>query len=867
MSARLRKDLQSPRHTHEKPEQRKQQAAAGSTHRRWSVWLLLPALLLATLAAYQPAWHGGVLWDDDAHITRRDLRSVEGLWRIWFDLGATQQYYPVVHSAFWLQHKLWGDDTLGYHLVNIILHALSAFLLAVILRRLAVPGAFLAAFLFALHPVQVESVAWITELKNTLSGVFYLGAALAYLHFDRSRRKQVYALALGLFVLGLLSKTVTATLPAALLVVFWWQRGQLTWRRDVIPLLPFFVPGATGGLLTAWIERTLIGAQGVEFQFTLVERCLIAGRAIWFYLGKLLWPADLIFIYPRWQVNQAVGWQYLYPLGVVALLAGLWLLRKRTRAPLAAMLLFFGTLFPVLGFFNVFPFRFSLVADHFQYLPSLSIIALFSAGLAGAAGQWKIRIRPALAAAGMLVLVGPLACLTWSQSRRYVDAENLYRTTLDRNPSCWLAYNNLGVLKLQGPISEVPEAMGQIRQALKINPNSAEALNNLGYALQRLDRFEEAITCHQEALRLFPDFAEARNNLGLDLQRLGRFEEAESQYREALKINPYLAEAHHNLGEVLQRKGKIEEALAHIHAALRIDPDYPDARDNLGRVLQRMGKTEEAVTQYQAALRLKPDFPEAHNNLGAALARMGRFEEALTQHQEALRLKPDFADAHYNLGNALQQLGRIEEAVAQFREALRLKPGHVEAHNNLGAALESLGRLEEAVAQYREALKLEPGSAKTHDNMGYALLRMGRMEEAVNRFKEAQRLQPDYASAYYNLGNVLYGMGRLEEAVIQYRAALRYEPGSAEAHNNLGVALEGLGRLVEAVTHFEEAVRLKPGFAEAGANLIRAMTALKRGKDWYQAKYQPPRYGSATKYSLNDLISRGGRSQQPDQSW
>ena len=195
--------------------------------------------LLVTLVAYYPAWHGGLLWDDDAHITRVDLRSFEGLWRIWFDVGATQQYYPVTHSAFWVLYRLFGDATLGYHLVNISLHATSAFLFAVILRRLAVPGAVLAAFIFALHPVHVESVAWITELKNTLSGVFYLGAALAYLRFDADRRRQSYALALVLFALALLSKTVTATLPAALLVVFWWQRGALRWRQDVLPLAPF----------------------------------------------------------------------------------------------------------------------------------------------------------------------------------------------------------------------------------------------------------------------------------------------------------------------------------------------------------------------------------------------------------------------------------------------------------------------------------------------------------------------------------------------------------------------------------------------------------------------------------------------------
>ena len=286
------------------------------------LWLLLPLLLLATLMAYHPAWHGGVLWDDKAHITIPELRSATGLWRIWFDLDATQQYYPVVHSAFWILYALWGDQTLAYHIVNIVLHALSAFLLALILRRLSVPGAWLAAVIFALHPVHVESVAWISELKNTLSGALFLGAALSYLQFDKGRQKRFYGLAAALFVLALLSKSVTATLPAALLVVFWYQRGTLGWRRDIIPLLPFFAAGAGGGLLTVWVERTLIGAEGAEFSFNLIERCLIAGRAIWFYLGKLCWPADLIFQYPRWQIDQGVWWQYLYPLGVVALFAG-----------------------------------------------------------------------------------------------------------------------------------------------------------------------------------------------------------------------------------------------------------------------------------------------------------------------------------------------------------------------------------------------------------------------------------------------------------------------------------------------------------------------------------------------------------------
>jgi hypothetical protein len=282
-------------------------------------WLLAPALVLAVLTAYYPAWHGGPVWDDEGHLTRAELRSVEGLRRIWFEPGATQQYYPVVHSAFWIQHRIWGDDTLGYHLVSIALHSLSALLVAAILRRLAVPGAWLAAVIFALHPVHVESVAWISELKNTLSGVFYLACALAYLQFDESRQPRQYALAMIFFILALLSKTVTATLPASVLVVLWWRRGTLSAGRDVRPLVPFFVLGAAAGLLTTWVERTVIGASGPEFDLTPLERVLIAGRAIPFYLWKLFWPFELVFNYPRWAVDPRAWLQYLFPAGVLAL--------------------------------------------------------------------------------------------------------------------------------------------------------------------------------------------------------------------------------------------------------------------------------------------------------------------------------------------------------------------------------------------------------------------------------------------------------------------------------------------------------------------------------------------------------------------
>jgi protein O-mannosyl-transferase len=514
---------------------------------RWKDWLAALALTLAVFLAYQPTWQGGFIWDDDAHV-RPQLQSWDGLCRIWCDPKATQQYYPFVHSAFWLEFRLWGDATLGYHLVNISLHVAAALLAAVILRRLKVPGAYLAAAIFALHPVHVESVAWITELKNSLSAVFYLSAALVYLRFDQSRKIPWFGLALGLFALGLLTKTVTATLPAALLVVFWWQRGRLSWRRDVLPLLPFFALGAVAGVVTALVERKLGGAVGAAFDFTIVERCLIAGRAIWFYLGKLFWPADLIFIYPRWHVSQTVWWQYLFPAAAILLLAGLWAIRRRWRGPLAALLFFVGTLFPGLGFCNVYPFIYSFVADHFQYLASLGIIALVSAGAAMLLARWRLWGQwPAYCICGALLLV--LATRTWAQCCMYSDIDQLYLTTIQRNPDCWMAYLNLG--QVLGSRGRLDEAMGCYANAIRIKPDCQMAHLDLGEALARCHRPNDAIAEYHAALAIDPDYAEAHYNLGNALTVLGRLPEAVAEYRKAIAIRSNFAEARRNLDMVL----------------------------------------------------------------------------------------------------------------------------------------------------------------------------------------------------------------------------------------------------------------------------------------------------------------------------
>jgi tetratricopeptide (TPR) repeat protein len=677
---------------------------AGS-HFRGQEWLVAGALLVAVLLAYQPVWQGGFIWDDAAHVTRPELRSWQGLWRIWSDVTAAPQYYPLLHSAFWLEHKLWGSAPLGYHLVNILLHAFSAVLVALVLRRLAVPGAYLAAAIFALHPVHVESVAWITEQKNTLSAMFYLAAMLVYLHFDQTRKKSLYSCALALFILGLLSKTTAATLPAALLVIFWWQRGKLSWRRDVLPLLPLFVLGAVAGVFTAWVERKLIGAEGADFAISLVDRCLIAGRAIWFYLGKLFWPAELIFVYPRWQVSSAVWWQYLFPAATLLLLAGLWAVRRRWRAPLAALLFFVGTLFPALGFFNVFPFIYSFVADHFQYLASLGIITLASAGIALLLDRWRLSSRPA-GYILCLVLLATLATLTWRQSRTYADIETLYQTTIVGNPDCWMARNNLA-----------NTWVGQ-------------------------GKWDKAIVQYRKALAVKPNYVDAHVNLGVALERRGRLDEAIAHYRQALAINPNFVNAYVNLGAALERQGRLDEAAAQCRKALEIAPNCVGAHVNLGMVLRRQGRLDEAIAQYLKALAISSS-ADAHVNLGAVLAWQGKFDEAAAHFRQALEIDPTHTRARQNLDVILSDEQRVLQTLAAQRTSLLQQPGNVPLLNDTAWLLAtsphaSVRNGEEAVELARRAWKLsgdkEPAVLGT---LAAAYAEAGQFSEATETARKA----------------------------------------------------------------------------------------------------------------------------------
>ena len=484
-------------------------------------------IILLVFLTYLPALHGGFIWDDEVCVTNnRLLHSLKGLWQIWFTPGTTQGYFPLTFTSFWVDYHLWELNLLGYHVTNVLLQALNAILLWTILRRLSVPGAWLAAAIFAVHPVNVESVAWITERKNVLSGFFYLSSALACLRFwlpymtTADSRAQggpqttavglgnwkFYWLALCLYLCALLAKPATVALPVAVLLVVWWKRDKMGWR-ELLPLAPFLAVGMVMGLFTIWVEKHFVGAVGREWAFSFLERCLIAGRAVWFYLGKLVWPHPLTFIYPRWEIHASQPLAYLPVLALIVVLFILWLNRKGWARPmLVALAYFLAMLFPVLGFFNVYFFRYSFVADHFQYLASIGPLTLAAAGISHLFGLFK---KQELALCGALVVA--LGAFTWQQCGTFADTETLWRDTLVKNPDCWMAYYNLGnVLAHQG---QFDEAIENYRRAIQINPNSLQVMNNLGEALATKGQFDEAIENYRKAIQINPNFSGALNNL------------------------------------------------------------------------------------------------------------------------------------------------------------------------------------------------------------------------------------------------------------------------------------------------------------------------------------------------------------------
>ncbi|MEP6652166.1 MAG: tetratricopeptide repeat protein [Myxococcales bacterium] len=653
-------------------------------------WWLALLLLTGTVLAYLPVWHAGLIWDDRSFIMDNPLmRRADGLWRFWFSRKPVD-YYPLTSTIWWIEWRLWGENPLGYHLVNVLLHGLNAVSLWRLLARLKLPGSWLAAAIFAVHPVAVESVAWIAEGKNVLAMLFYLASLSCFARFCSSATATVvpspsagtpswrwYGLALLCFLLALLGKTVVAPMPFILLWLIWWERGAVN-RRDVLLLLPFFALSVAIGLVSFWFQaHRAIGADIVRTD-GFWARLAGAGWAIWFYAYKVLLPLGLRSIYPRWQVDAGAWWSYLPALLVAAAFGAFWRARRSWgKGPLSALFYFVVMLSPVLGFMDIGFMRFSLVADHWQYFAMVGPLVLIAGGVALRYQRLGLQGRRAFAAVVSVLLIG-LTVLTWRQSELYRDAGTFWSAVLATNPDSSEAHNNLGGFLLEQGQSD--EALTHFARAVELSPRNAKAQYNLGAALrEKADvHLDEAIFHLQAAVEIRPAYVEAHNKLARALAQKRDWKGAMDHLERSLAIDPEQAEAHNNVANILWQTGRLAEAAAEYEKALALHPDYAAAHFNLAEVLRAQGETRQTVAHYRSALEARPDFAPALERLAWILAtspdaatRDGAQAVALASRADQISGGKD-PEIVGTLAAAQAEAGMFREAIATAERASRL---------------------------------------------------------------------------------------------------------------------------------------------------------------------------------------------------
>jgi tetratricopeptide (TPR) repeat protein len=793
--------------------------------------ILVPVLLgVVVVAVYWPALWGDFLWDDDLYVhENRLLREPDGLWRIWFTTDFESQFFPLTITVLRFAYQLWGLETFGYHVLNVAVHLLNGFLVWTLLARLEIRGAGVAAAVFLLHPVQVESVAWITELKNVMSTTFYLLAIRAYLRFEDTSDWRWYLVVLVVFVLGLASKTVVCTLPGALVVLRWW-RGKPFGLRE-LALVPLLVIGVSAGLFVAWMETSHIGTIGPLFDFSLAQRVLIAGRALWFYLGKLVVPVGLAFSYPRWDLDPADPWQWMWVLGVLVVAGGLWLGRERLgRGPAAGFAFFTVVLSPMLGFVNYYTMRYSFVADHYQYLACLGPITVATAAASTLLGRAdtearapRRRIGQALAGVVAVMVLAALASLTWRQAHAYVDAEALWRDTIAKNPGSWMGHNNLGNLLVdQG---QVDQGLALFERSRELNPDYADPYSNIGGILVRRGRAEEALAYFERAIALEPDTADFRYNLAVALTQLDRVDEAMETFENVLARVPRHAPAHNNLALLLAERGALDDAIAHYRIAVEEAPNEAGFRENLADALVLAEDYAGAAAEYRAALRLRPEDPALHEGLAGALGTLGQRDDAIAEYNRALALAPDMPAARYNLAVHLAAAGRLDEAATQYREALRLDPEDAATANNLGAVLLSLGDTDGAIEHFGAALRLDPNDPQVRNNLALTLHRVGRVDQGITVLEEGIARTPAAATLLNSLAWIRATTPAAQwrdggEAVrLAERACALTDEATPDYLDTLAAAYAEAGRFPDAVRTITQALDLGAEPAEKAREL------------------------------------------------
>lgn len=735
--------------------------------------VFFPAFVLwwMVFLAFLPALRNDfVNYDDDTYVvgnvhvlTGLTLRNIS--WAFG-SVGAASNWHPITWLTHMADGQVFGVRSWGHHFTNVLLHATNAALLFVFLvtATRSVWRSFGAAALFGLHPLRVESVAWVAERKDLLSGLFFLLALWSYANWigpqglaqarehaagpqseeTGSSRKKWYGFTLIFFVLGLMSKPMVVTFPFVLLLLDYWPFQRLHADRFAalfIEKIPFFAFAGAACVMT-YVAQSLGGAMSLHLPFA--SRAANAVISYIRYLAKLLWPAHLSVFYPfpeSWPT-----WMVLWSLVAIVLGSGLVLVFARShRYLLVGWFWFLGTLVPVLGLVQVGE---QSMADRYSYIPSIGFFVILCWGISELLPAWLRQPKPMIMITGAIMVL--CAIVTVRQIGFWKNSETLFRHALSLDPRNWMAHNNLGA------------------------------------ALARAGDPASSIFHYSAAVQFRPQNGQLHNNLGVALDRAGRHDEAKEQYREATRLAPRFAGAHNNLGVALFREGRLDDAIQEFNAAISADPDYPDARINLG----------------------------------AALERAGRLAEALGVDQQVVARMPDNVAGRKNLAEALRRAGRLDESISQYLAAIERDPGNADLHAGVASALLGAGRVNDALAHFNEALRWQPESPVLHNNLGALLNRLGRPDEAIQHLKEAVRLKPEYFLAHVNLADALTNKGLLGEAAAEYRVALKLEPRSAAIHYRLGLVLLKMNERDEALSHFSAAVDVQPDFAEAKQQLL-----------------------------------------------
>lgn len=774
------------------------------------------ALAVMTFIVYFPALTGEPLWDDAVWAEEPLVLNWPGIREIWLEPSAIRQeghYWPLVYTSFWLEHKLWGLTPLGYHLVNVLLHLANSLLAWRLLALLAAPGAWAAAAIFAVHPLHVESVAWIVERKDLLSTLFYLLAVLAWV---RPRGPRLVPTAV-LLVAALLSKSMPVTLPAALLLWYWW-RGRWPSVAEAAGLAVLF--GISLGITLADLAF-YSSREPLSLGYTLIERVQIASHALWFYIGKLLWPSNLAVIYPHWEIGAANAGAWLYVLGAMSAAALLWFGRHRIgRAPAAAAAFFALTLAPSLGFIDYGYMQFSFAADRFQYLAGLGPIAL----IAGTTAHLAVR-RHFLEKAAPVVLAAMLAAfgaVTWNQAGIYRNGIVFFEHVIEHNPLARDAHANLGAEYMNNGRNE--EGLDATLIATEQRPEYAGAFLNLGLAYMRLGRLQEAEEAVLRALELDSRYRDARQNLGEVLRQRGEHEAAVVQYRMALDIDPNYASAHAGNAQSLFQLGRYEEAVESIGQAVETGID-PFAAQTLNLVaaqaLGRLGRIDEAERRIaQTAAEAPGDVRPAATSVALRVDN-GQIEEADRILRETLAALAGSSDDLYDFGESLATLAASEQALQAYRSALILDSGHVRSLVGVGNLELQFGRYAESLSAFRQAMALLPELAEQaalHRSMGEASMELGHAD-AAEYFERALAVDALDYNSLDRLAMLRFNQELYEESLVLYGSMLELRPDSHLVHTNLGLALYRLGRIADARGHIAQALGIEPEY-ELALNVL-----------------------------------------------